>query len=181
MSAPASRRQPPRRELPRIGWREWAGLPELQLPRVKAKIDSGARSSSLHAASIELFERDDAAWVRFVVLPKQKSDRVQRTIEQPVLETRDVRSSNGSVDRRVVIETPITMHGQTWTIELTLADRGEMGFRMLLGRQAFRDRFLLDAGRSFLGGRLHDEAGVTAGDATTDPDDETTSDEDDAD
>ena len=143
-----------RRELPTIGWREWASLPELKLPRVKAKIDSGARSSSLHADQIELFEQDDDLWVRFVVLPKQRSDARRIEVQMPVLETRDVRSSNGSVDRRPVIETPIVMHGQTWPIELTLADRGEMGFRMLLGRQAFRDRFLLDAGRSFLGGRL---------------------------
>ena len=91
--------------------------------------------------------------MRFRVHLRKRSDKRSQLVEAPLLETRRVRSSNGSVTRRPVIESRISMMDQTWPVELTLIDRSRMGFRMLLGRQAFRGRFLLDAGRSYRGGR----------------------------
>lgn len=138
--------------LPIIGWREWVGLPDLGLERIKAKVDSGARSSSLHAFDLEEFERDGAPWVRFSVQPELQADAKRLEVEAKLLEHRSIRSSNGKAERRPVIVTRISLLGLTWPVELTLAGRDEMGFRMLLGREAFRGRFLVDASRSFCGG-----------------------------
>jgi len=143
----------PRSELPIIGWREWVTLPGLQVESVKAKIDTGARTSSLHAVRLRTFDRDGQTVVRFAVHPLQKNSKLTVEAEAEVVEFRDIRSSNGHVSRRPVILTPVTALGQTWNVELTLANRDEMGFRMLLGREALRDRFLVDSARSFLGGR----------------------------
>jgi len=142
-----------REGMPKIGWREWVGLPDLGIRWVKAKIDSGARSSCLHAFEIHPFERDGGAWVRFDVHPIQRNDTLIRTCEAKVLDRRAVRSSNGLVSERFVILTELEWHRHRSPIELTLANRDAMGFRMLIGREAIRNRFLIDAGRSFLGGR----------------------------
>jgi hypothetical protein len=156
MSSPARSRHPrsPKTatatRLPVIGWREWIALPEFGVARVKAKVDTGARSSSLHAFSLKSFRRDGAAWVRFQIHPVQRSTAASVDVEAPVLEFRQIRSSNGKSSRRPVIVTPIELMGWTWPIELTLASRDEMGFRMLLGREAIRNRFLVHTGRSFL-------------------------------
>lgn len=140
-------------QLPIIGWREWIELPELGIRRIKAKVDTGARSSSLHAFEVETFEQDGFEFVRFNVHTKQrKSDPVVAT-EARILEYRSVRSSSGKAALRPVIVTNVTLLGVTWPVELTLANRDAMGFRMLLGREAFRRRFLVDAGKSFRGGR----------------------------
>ncbi len=139
--------------LPVIGWREWVSLPDLPIRRIKAKVDTGARSSSLHAFDVEFFEKESVEWVRFAVHPVQRREKTLLRLEAPVLETRSVRSSSGQAEVRPVIETNVTLLGLTWPIELTLSDRGKMGFRMLLGRQAFRGRFLVDTGRSYYGGR----------------------------
>ncbi len=139
--------------MPVIGWREWVGLPDFGIPAIKAKVDSGARSSSLHAFALREFERDGVTWVRFQVHPVQRSRQGATDVEAEVLEFRAVRSSSGKVTVRPVIVTRVTLLGNTWPIELTLAGRDEMGFRMLLGREAFRGRFLVDAGKSYYGGR----------------------------
>jgi len=141
------------RDLPVIGWREWVEMPELGIKRVKAKVDSGARSSSLHAFDIEPYDQDGDAWIRFKIHPVQRKD--EKTIETSakILEYRSVRSSSGAVTNRPVIVTNIQMLGQVFPVELTLANRKKMGFRMLLGREAFRNRFLVDAAGSFYGGR----------------------------
>jgi hypothetical protein len=136
-----------------IGWREWVGLPELGIKTIKAKVDTGARSSSLHAFEVEEFRRGSATWVRFELHPVQRNNRKTVSAEAKVLEYRSVRSSSGRATRRPVIVTPIHLLGLVWPVELTLANRDEMGFRMLLGREAFRGRFLVDAGSSFYGGR----------------------------
>ncbi len=141
------------RELPVIGWREWVSLPELGIKRIKAKVDTGARSSSIHAFDVESFERDGDEWVRFKVHPVQRSTRKTVTVESKLLESRSVRSSSGKATIRPVILAKIKLLGLTWPVELTLANRDQMGFRMLLGRQAFRDRFLVDAGSSYFGGK----------------------------
>ena len=150
--------------LPVIGWREWVGLPDLGIETIKAKVDTGARSSSLHAFDVKRFEREGEAWVRFKVHPVQRKTQPTIEVEARVLELRSVRSSSGKAAMRPVIVTPIVLLGVTWAVELTLANRDEMGFRMLLGREAFRRRFLVDAGRSYYGGR-----GVLRGHLRTPP------------
>ncbi len=136
-----------------IGWREWVGLPDLGIEIIKAKVDTGARSSSLHTFDMLEFERHGERWVRFKVHPMQRrSDRVVQA-EAEILDFRSVRSSSGSAELRPVIVTNVELLGVTWSVELTLANRDEMGFRMLLGRQAFRNRFLVDGGKSYYGGK----------------------------
>lgn len=132
-----------------IGWREWIGLPELGVPAIKAKIDTGANTSSLHAFEIERFHRRGQEYVRFQIHPLQRSVRKCVPAEALLLEMRRVKSSNGQQSERPVIATEIQIFDQCWTIELTLANRDQMGFRMLLGREALRGRFLVDVGDSY--------------------------------
>lgn len=140
-------------QLPILGWREWCTLPDIGVPRIKAKIDTGARSSSLHAYEVTTFKRGGQRFVRFKVHPRQRNDKYEIAAEAEVLEIRSVRSSNGEVTDRPVIVTHVELFGEQWPIELTLANRDAMGFRMLLGREAIRRRFLVDAGKSFAAGR----------------------------
>jgi hypothetical protein len=139
--------------MPVIGWREWVGLPDLGIKRIKAKVDSGARSSSLHAFNVEQFKRRGKPWVRFELHPLQRRNDKTVKAEARVLEYRSVRSSSGKATMRPVIITTVDLLGMSWPVELTLANRDEMGFRMLLGREAFRNRFLVDGGKSFYGGK----------------------------
>jgi hypothetical protein len=137
-----------------IGWREWLALPDLGAPRIKAKIDTGARSSALHAFGLQTFPRDGQTWVRFEIHPLQRSSEGVIPVEMPVFEFRRVRSSSGHVTRRPVIVTTVAAGDIRWPVELTLANRDAMGFRMLLGRQSLRNRFLVSPGRSYvLGGQ----------------------------
>lgn len=139
-------------ELPVIGWREWVGLPGLGIKRIKAKVDTGARSSSLHAFDLEEMVIDGKTMLKFRVQPAQRSERTV-DVQAELLEYRHVRSSSGKGSTRPVILTELSILGQAWPIELTLANRDRMGFRMLLGREAFRTRMLVDAGRSYYGGK----------------------------
>lgn len=136
--------------LPEIGWREWISLPDLGIPEVKVKIDTGARSSALHAFDIETFRRDGKRMVRFKVHPYQGDASRMVISEAEVIEERSVRNSGGKEEWRPVIVTPVELLGERWPIELTLTNRDLMRFRMLLGREAVRGRFLVDAGRSYL-------------------------------
>lgn len=136
-----------------IGWREWVALPQLGIAAVKPKIDTGARSSALHALHIEQFERDGAPWLRFDVHPLQRNAKATVRAEAPLLEYRMVKSSTGHASRRPVIITELELAGLRWPIELTLAARDQMGFRMLLGREALRGRFTVDPGGSYLVGK----------------------------
>ena len=140
-------------QLPIIGWREWVGLPDLGIKTIKAKVDTGARSSSLHAVNMQEFERDGVQWVRFQVHPVQRKRLDAVEVEAAVLEYRSVRSSSGKAAVRPVIITNIELFDIRWPVELTLASRDAMGFRMLLGREAFRGRFLVDAGKSYYSGK----------------------------
>lgn len=133
-----------------VGWREWVALPGLGIDGIKAKIDTGARTSAIHAFAIVEFERRGAKWLRFELHPLQRSTRKSVVVEAPLVEYRQVRSSTGQATRRAVIATEIVLGRQRWTIELTLASRDQMGFRMLLGRQALRGRCTVDPGRSYL-------------------------------
>lgn len=139
--------------LPVIGWREWVALPELGITTIKVKVDSGARSSSLHAYDLKTFERDGKKWVTFKVHPLQRSSEKTVVVEAEVLEFRSVRSSSGVAKMRPVIITEVELLGERWPVELTLASRDNMGFRMLLGREAFRGKFLVDGGKSYYGGK----------------------------
>jgi len=139
--------------LPVLGWREWLALPDLGIPHIKAKVDTGARSSSLHAFEIETFDRDGRTFVRFTIHPRQHSVAKSVRAEAEVLDFRTVRSSSGKATRRIVIVTHVAILGRTWPIELTLANRDAMGFRMLLGREAVRGRTLVDPGISYRNGR----------------------------
>lgn len=136
-----------------LGWREWAGLPDLGIARIKVKLDTGARTSSLHAFGIEQFEREGVAMVRFEIHPHQRSSKDAVEVEAPVIDERWIRNSGGYRELRPVIETAIELGERSWSIELTLTRRDEMGFRMLLGRQALRTRVLVDSGRSYRAGR----------------------------
>lgn len=140
------------RELSVVGWREWVRLDLLGVQAIKAKVDTGARTSSLHAFRVKTFERDGAPYVRFQVHPVQRKTKPTVECEWPVHEFRKVRSSSGHEALRPVILTEVTVAGQVFEIELTLANRDQMGFRMLLGREALRDRFVVDSGRSYVGG-----------------------------
>ncbi len=146
---PAKRREP----LTPIGWREWITLPDLDVEWVKAKIDTGARSSSLHAWDLHEFERDGALWLRFEVHPWQRSMSGSVIAEAPLHEYRSVKSSSGQSEKRPVIHTTMLVGAQQITIDVTLTRRDEMGFRMLIGREALRRRFTVDPGRSYLTGK----------------------------
>jgi len=136
-----------------IGWREWAGLPELCDIPVKAKIDTGARTSAIHAWNIKRFEKDGAPWVSFELHPVQKDNRTRIACTAPIHDVREVRSSDGATQTRIVIRTRLKLGGRSWPIELTLARRDQMGFRMLIGRTALKRRVLIDPAKSFLCGR----------------------------
>ncbi|WP_353815258.1 ATP-dependent zinc protease family protein [Agromyces sp. SYSU T00266] len=135
------------------GWREWVRLPQADVGWLKAKLDTGARSSALHAFDVEEFERDGVDWVRFGIHPWQDTDADAATVELPVHDRRVIRSSTGHTQQRLVVLMEVVLHDRPVTAEVTLTNRDEMGFRMLIGREALRNGFLVDAGRSFVGGR----------------------------
>jgi hypothetical protein len=135
-----------------IGWREWLAIPEWGIARIKAKIDTGARTSSIHASTLHFFKRGGTEMVRFRIHPHQRSLRHTVQVEVPIFDKRVVRSSNGEEELRPVVRTHVELHGVCWPLEFTLARRKLMGFRMLLGREAMRGRFIVDPARSFLGG-----------------------------
>ena len=136
-----------------IGWREWVSLPDLDVPTIKAKVDTGARTSSLHAFDLEEFARRGVPMVRFTVQPEQRSRKHSVTVEARIHDRRTVRASSGHAEFRPVILTHLDLLGQRWQIELTLTSRDEMGFRLLLGRQAIRGHFLVDPGKSYRNGK----------------------------
>jgi hypothetical protein len=136
-----------------LGWREWVSLPQLKISAIKVKVDTGARSSSLHAYDIEYEQRQGRTFVRFKVHPRQRNSKLVVACRAPLHDTRTVRSSTGSAQRRPVIRTSVAIGPATWDIDLTLTSRDAMGFRMLLGREAIRRRFVVDPGRSFLLGK----------------------------
>ena len=137
---------------PAVGWREWAALPDLGIAAVKVKVDTGARSSALHAFDITRRDGADGAWVEFAVHPLQRDHCSTVRCRARLLDERWVRSSTGRRTFRPVIQTHIVIGEQSWPIELTLVRRDLLGFRMLLGREALRRRLVVDAGRSFLAG-----------------------------
>ena len=141
------------KDLPVIGWREWVKLPDLGVKSIKVKVDTGARSSALHVFDLEEFEKDDEKWVRFKIYASQRTNKVVVKSEAKILEYRSIKNSGGKASLRPVIITNVTLLDDTWPVELTLANRDEMGFRMLLGREAMRRRFLVDPSGSYYNGK----------------------------
>lgn len=138
---------------PVIGWREWIGIPDLGIEFIKAKVDTGARTSSLHAFNLREIKKDGTPHLRFDIHPEQRSSDPTVRVELPLVAYRKVRDSGGKVELRPVVKTAVRVRGILVPIELTLTRRDSMGFRMLLGRQAIRRRFLVDPGGSYYGGK----------------------------
>ena len=132
-----------------LGWEEWIDLPDLGLPAIKAKVDTGAKTSALHAVEIEPFGPSNNPQVRFLIQPDPKNPNLELTCSARVVDRRDVTSSNGETELRYVIETPAKMGGRTWPIQITLTNRENMAYRMLLGRQAIDDDMVVDPNESF--------------------------------
>lgn len=137
-----------------LGWQEWIALPELGLPAIKAKVDTGARTSALHAYYVEPFQARRSRRVRFGIHPIPRRDDVTVECSARLVDRREVRSSNGEREQRYVIETPIRIGSREWPIELTLTNRNTMTYRMLLGRQAIPEGALVDPSSSFLQPKL---------------------------
>jgi hypothetical protein len=148
-----------------VGWREWVGLPEIGLPLLKAKIDTGARTSALHAFSVERFRRERVDWVRFLVHPLQGRNDLVVDCEAALLDQRLVTDSGGHREERPVIATPLSLGDALWPVEVTLTDRDSMRFRMLVGRTALTGRALVDVRRSFVTRRCKDPGAVYAAQA----------------
>jgi len=136
-----------------LGWREWVSLPDLEITWIKAKIDTGAKTSCLHAFSVNEFTVDDKKWVRFGIHPHQKDTETEVLCEAEVIDERIVTDSGGHKEKRYVISTEIMLENQRWPIEITLTNRDNMRFRMLLGRTAMEHKITVNPGESFLLGK----------------------------
>jgi hypothetical protein len=141
-------------ERPFIGWREWVSLPNLDIQHLKAKIDTGAKTSCLHAFNVQKFQQDGTSMVSFGIHPVQDDQDIELFREARVTDERPVTDSGGHTEDRLVIMTDIRIGEQQWPIEMTLTNRDSMKFRMLLGRTGLQDRFLVVPDASFLTGNL---------------------------
>ncbi|OGT58959.1 MAG: ribosomal protein S6 modification protein [Gammaproteobacteria bacterium RIFCSPHIGHO2_12_FULL_42_10] len=142
-----------KKKYPVIGWREWVGLPDLGISQIKAKIDTGARTSALHAFSIEPFVESGQEKIRFFIHPLQHNTEYTVQCVANAVDQRMVTDSGGHTESRFVIQTSLVMAGRSWPIEMTLTERENMLFRMLLGRHALRKRFFINPARSFVSTR----------------------------
>ena len=141
-----------------LGSEEWCSFGELQIPAIKARIDSGAKTSSIQATNIKRVIRQGVPYVDFEVNPIQDNRSVSVFCSAKIIDTRIIKSSSGTTQKRYVIKTPLTIMGQTFEIELTLANRDSMDYRMLLGREAMNGRFLVDPSKHFLAGDFEEQS-----------------------
>lgn len=137
-----------------VGWEEWCSLPQLGLIAIKAKVDTGATTSSLHAFNITPYEAEGILHVRFQIDPLQKGDGVVKLCSAPVVDRRVISDSGGHREERYIISTCFTLGGKSWEIELSLTDRESMQYKMLLGRRAMENMVMVDPAGSFLQGKL---------------------------
>lgn len=142
------------RRLPTIGWREWASLPDLKIPAVQMKVDTGAKTSVLHAEDIHVFEKGRNKWVEFSVYPRQGYSEPKIRCQAPVFDQRIVSDSGGHRELRYVIQTTLRVGSVLHTIDVTLTNRSKMKFRMLLGRSAIRGHFIVDVSQYCILGSL---------------------------
>jgi len=148
-------------ELPTIGWREWLSLPGIGVPGIKAKIDTGARTSCLHTHDYEVIERPEGSVVRFHLHPLTRNDKIELTCEAPLIDYKHVKDSGGHQENRPFIKTLAKIGNIEWELELSLSNREGMKFRMLLGRQALAERFIVNPAASYLVGKnLKQEYGI---------------------
>ncbi len=145
--AKAKTKKPPRTE---IGWRELASFPDLGVERIAAKIDTGAKTSALHAFRIGETDIDGAPHVEFYLHPRRRRRKPEIFCCAPIADKRTIRSSNGQEEERYVIETRLRLGPRLWKVELALTNRDAMGFRLLIGRDALRRKFIVDPGASYL-------------------------------
>ena len=138
----------------RLGWREWIALPDLNLPAIKAKIDTGAKTSALHAFHIERYQKESIDMLKFLIHPIQKNAGFQVECHAVILDRREVVDSGGHREMRYVIESLISIGDKSWPIELSLTNRDTMRFRMLLGRRAMEYSAIVEPGASYLNGKL---------------------------
>ena len=136
-----------------VGWREWLALPDLGVAAIKAKIDTGARTSALHVDRIETFEREGRRWVRFAIEPSSRRHKTPLVCEAPIVDERLVTDSGGDRAVRPFIRTLVAIGSEVWGVEINLTDRRSMLFPMLLGRTAMRGRLRVDPELSFVLGR----------------------------
>jgi len=139
--------------LPLLGWREMGGITELNIGRIKAKVDTGARSSALHAFAIDPYRKGGQRWVMFTIHPRQKNSDISIECHAPIKDRRLVTDSGGHKQRRYVIETRIVLGQSVITAEMTLTNRDSMLFRMLIGRTAMNNHFIIDPNASYLQGK----------------------------
>ncbi len=136
-----------------LGWREWGSLYELGIPAIKMKVDTGARTSALHAFQVRRFKKGGKSRVRFSIHPLQRNKNLELECTADVHDIRFVTDSGGHREKRIIILTPLQLGDETWPIEVSLTRRDTMLFRMLLGRRAVRSRFLVDPAKSYLLGK----------------------------
>ena len=144
--------QPESRNLKVVGWREWVQLPDLVDTPIKAKVDTGAKTSSLHAFFIEPYTKDGKPWVKFLLHPNQNDNDLEVECHAAISDQREVSDSGGHKENRYVIESTIILGKEVLIAEITLTDRDSMSFRMLLGRNLLRGSCIVDSGSSFLMG-----------------------------